>query len=91
MPHFTDDGRDTVLCQVCARVVTAATWRPDITGNKSAGNVCKSCEAKAQAHNRTQQPASGWESLAEHCAKESGFPLGSLQLRDYINRYYGHG
>lgn len=38
---------DDYMCQKCATVKDSGTdpsqWRPDITGNKSAGNVCPSC------------------------------------------------
>jgi hypothetical protein len=30
-------------------------------------------------------------SLTEYASIESGFPIGSQQLTNYINRYYGHG
>jgi len=30
-------------------------------------------------------------SLAEHCSRESGHPIGSVALTKYINRHYGHG
>ncbi len=38
---------DTCICQKCANIVpgSQADWRVDITGNKSAGNVCKACQA----------------------------------------------
>ena len=29
-------------------------------------------------------------SLTEHCSRESGHPIGSKALTDYINRHYGH-
>lgn len=82
MPHFDENGRDTVICQVCVRIVTEATWRPDITGHKSAGNVCNRCLA-----NHQQKPVG----LVEYCSQESGFPVGSPELTKYINRYYGNG
>lgn len=99
MPHFTDDGRDTYICQVCACIkADTPTWRPDITGHKGAGNVCPSCLAKhnaaatvARSH---QQPApinySPREpiSLYEHCRIESG--LTGRALDAYINRHYGN-
>jgi hypothetical protein len=51
MPHFNAAGHDTYICQVCTGIfdaVTAtATWRPDITGHVSAGNVCPGCLAAA--------------------------------------------
>lgn len=30
------------------------------------------------------------KSLIEHCAEESGFPIGSAQLKQYISRYYSN-
>lgn len=50
LPHFDKDGGDQWLCQApnhrgnriqSSRV--ESTWRPDITGHKSAGNVCPPC------------------------------------------------
>ncbi len=47
MPHFSESGNDTYICQRCARVFDSveqpSQWRPDITGNSSAGNVCPAC------------------------------------------------
>ena len=49
MPTFSKccPGADEYLCQVCGRVKCSgcqpSTWRTDITGNKSAGNVCPDC------------------------------------------------
>ena len=51
MPHFSDCGKpghlDTYICQVCGQVhcsgCVPSEWRPDITGNSSAGNVCRNC------------------------------------------------
>lgn len=47
MPHFDTNGADTYICQKCARIFNSVkyppTWRPDITGHKSAGNVCPAC------------------------------------------------
>lgn len=47
MPHFDEDGNDTYICQVCAQIKSSVKnppqWRPDITGSKSAGNVCIGC------------------------------------------------
>ncbi len=35
------------LCQACGRICLEtnepSVWRPDITGHKSAGNVCPTC------------------------------------------------
>lgn len=30
------------------------------------------------------------EGLIEYCAKESGYPVGSKKLMDYVNRHYGY-
>lgn len=51
MPHFSSccKGFDTYICQICGKILCSrckpSSWRPDITGHKSAGNVCASCEA----------------------------------------------
>lgn len=50
MPHFDENGHDTYICQVCAKIKSSAKstpeWRPDITNNKSAANVCEDCVKK---------------------------------------------
>ena len=49
MPHFSSccPGVDEYICQKCAKIFCSkcqpSVWRPDITGHKSAGNVCPSC------------------------------------------------
>jgi hypothetical protein len=46
MPHFTKEGREEWICQKCGYIFgdkIVSTWRPDITGHKSAGNVCPFC------------------------------------------------
>lgn len=46
--HMNDD----YICQICAVIKTDhSEWRPDVTGNKSAGNVCESC---MKVHNETK-------------------------------------
>ena len=103
MPHFDAEGNDTVICQVCAKVISIKTGKEVAYGTDIIrGNICHSCVAihkqtglkgeelrkfVADAR-RLQQPPM---SLAQHCAIESGYPIGSRQLDDYINRYYGHG
>jgi hypothetical protein len=57
MPHFDEQGRDTVICQKCGKVVTEASWRPDITGSKSAGNVCATCESAYDVRRQREQNA----------------------------------
>lgn len=48
MSKFSETGHDVVICQRCSRLVDTGaekvSWRPDITGNESAGNVCEVCE-----------------------------------------------
>lgn len=87
MPHFTEEGNESILCQSCLKQIDCGReksfWRPDITGNESAATVCEQC-----ASGREERPASEPYSLVEHCKKESG--LTGRALRDYINRYYGH-
>lgn len=49
MPHFDSDGYGTWICQVCGKVYSdrvRSEWRPDVTGHKSAGNVCPTCLEK---------------------------------------------
>lgn len=47
MPHFSQEGHDIVLCQLCARKLNTGVERPqsrpDLTGNESAANVCNTC------------------------------------------------
>lgn len=48
MPHFCPKcGADEVICQRCGRILCSKenkiSWRPDISGHASAGNVCQSC------------------------------------------------
>lgn len=85
MPHFSKSGHDMVLCQVCGRDIDTGKdqpeWRVDITGNKSAGNVCPSCVAM-----HDDKPVS----LYEHCKQESGL-IDHSQIMAYLNRHYGHG
>jgi len=51
MPHFSKCcGADEYICQVCWNIFCdkcrPSEWRPDVTGHKSAGNVCPSCLKK---------------------------------------------
>ena len=84
MPHFSADGNDTYLCQVCAHefdgVKFPSKWRPDITKSKSAGNVCPSCVAKYET-----EPTN----LYEHCQRESGLTDRNAIVK-YMHRHYGH-
>lgn len=45
--QYCSCGADTYICQSCGRILCSAAfpaeWRPDITGNQSAGNVCPTC------------------------------------------------
>ncbi len=54
MPHFSSCcGRDEYICQKCGVIkcsnCSTPEWRPDITGHKSAGNVCKECMSRFNA------------------------------------------
>lgn len=105
MPHFDENGNDTVICQLCASIVSKAEWRSDLTGNKSAGNVCLPCikkcdeeaatvagDAKSQPHgvgSRIPKRQEGPIGIVEHCRRESG-GLTGIALQRYINRHYGH-
>jgi hypothetical protein len=96
MPHWDNDGDETVICQKCAKIVKGSqvTWRPDITGHKGAGNVCDTCLARhagAGTDAKEYDEPRGPVSLAQHCSEESGFPLGSRELTRYMNRHYGFG
>ena len=57
MPHFSSccKGADTYICQKCAKIFCGgcqqSSWRPDITGLKSAGNVCPKCLKKYEETN----------------------------------------
>lgn len=89
MPHFSSccPGADTYICQKCAKIFCSkcqpSQWRPDITGHKSAGNVCPKC---LEEYGYPAPP----ESLYEHCKKESGL-TDQIQIMKYIDRHYGHG
>ena len=91
MPHFSEccEGADTYICQRCGRIRCGSCqpgkWRPDITGNSSAANVCMSCIEEVDKPAKTDKLLS----LVEHCRRESG--LEGPALNRYINRYYGHG
>lgn len=49
MPYFSKccSGAADYICQVCGRIKCSSCqpsdWRPEITGHKSAGNVCPTC------------------------------------------------
>ena len=95
MPHFCECGADTYICQKCARILCSrdypSTWRPDITGHKSAGNVCPTCLEEFKKFGVTATPRDeGPISLYEHCHRESGLTDRGAILR-YMNRHYGHG
>lgn len=101
MPHFDQYGNETWICQICGRIKPSSEisdWRPEVTENRSAGNVCLPCLETHQASRLTGQALRarvqldrerGPLSLTEHCQRESGGLTGP-RLRQYINRYYGH-
>ena len=82
--RISEDGNDMYICQVCGRDLDSVKhppqWRPDLTGNEHAGNICPSCTMGKS------KPLS----LYEHCKVESGGLTGQA-LQNYINRHYGHG
>lgn len=47
MVAFCECGADMYICQMCGKDLCSkdypSEWRPDITENESAGNVCPSC------------------------------------------------
>lgn len=53
MPHFSPSGHDEVICQICHRIIDTGredvSWRPDLTGNESAGNACAKCVTQLTA------------------------------------------
>lgn len=62
MPHFSSccPGADEYICQVCGGIRCSgcqpSSWRPDITGHKSAGNICPKCLKKfMEANNGSQK------------------------------------
>jgi len=86
MPRFCECGSDMYICQKCGRDLCSTKfppeWRPDITKNEHAGNVCPQCIANS--------PEEGHISLYDHCRAESGFTEHG-KIMAYMNRYYGHG
>jgi hypothetical protein len=93
MPHFSPSGHDMVLCQVCGRDIDTSkekvVWRPDITGHKSAGNVCAACLSHHGSKSEVMTRG-GPISLYEHCKQESGL-TNHREIMAYLNRHYGHG
>jgi hypothetical protein len=83
---------DGWICQICATIkpdTERPEWRPEITGHKSAGNVCEELRHYVTRRNQLvkllpepDQPMS----LHEHCRQESG--LTGDELERYITRYY---
>jgi hypothetical protein len=82
MPYFSESGHDLVLCQVCGRDIDTGketpTWRPDITGNPSAGNVCRECVA-AHEDESFQPPGGADISLATRKAKAKNYALRKIR------------
>lgn len=102
MPHFNAQGQDTWVCQKGGHICSGhSTWidrGSDLAKQIGChGNVCQSCLQKAVAvipaavNEPTEPPVKPPMSLHEYCSYESGFPRGSRELENYINRYYGHG
>lgn len=90
MPHFSKccPGADEYVCQICGQIKCSgcqpSVWRPDLTGHKSAGNVCPDClKQKTKA---VVRPIS----LHEFCHTESG-GLTGMSLERYVQRHYGLG
>lgn len=88
-----------VLCSGCK----PPEWRMDITKSEHAGNVCPDCLRKHNQKFEIKRPSpfsnpivlrrmdtAGPMSLYEYCSIESGYPIGSQKLREYVNRHYGH-
>ncbi len=91
MPHFSPTGHDLVLCQKCGRDIDCGKdephWRPDITGNASAGNICPECLLKHELGVPNKE-YNGPVSIYEHCKIESGL-TNPADIMAYLNRYYG--
>ena len=89
MPHFSPEGNDMYICQICGRDLDSAkhppSWRIDLTKRQSAGNVCPTCLARLEPATANTQI-----SLYEHCKQESGLTNHNDILK-YMNRHYGHG
>ena len=97
MPHFSSccPGADEYICQMCTKIFcikcNPSSWRPDITGHKSAGNVCPDCLKKFEPHKVMENCLLNKPmSLFDHCKEESGL-TNVNQINQYMNRYYGHG
>lgn len=108
MPHFCPTcGGDEVICQKCGRIACSNPscargmrfeWRPDITKNKSFGNVCEKCllmQPPKVVSDELNRLLGKPMSLGEHCRiefhQEFGREPTAEELRLYINRHYGHG
>lgn len=86
MPHWDNEGREQWVCQKGAHVCTGESiWverGSDLARQLGChGNVCPPCLQRGVA-----PPP---RSVYEHARRESG--LDGQALRDYVNRYYGHG
>jgi ribosomal protein L40E len=77
MPHFDENGNETVICQACGTTQPSAAvkWMT-VPGTTRMGNVCVRC--------RAPKPTS----LREWCRMESG--LDGAALDRYVQRHYGH-
>ena len=95
---------DHLGSRICCSGCQPPFWRTDLTKNEHAGNVCPDCLTHGPAIRKaTQKPSpfsnpkvlrrmdtDGPMSLTEYCSIESGYPIGSQKLREYVNRHYGH-
>ncbi len=95
MPYFSSccSGADEYICQKCGKIKCGkcqpSTWRTDITGHLSAGNVCPTCLKMYEPHKvmnncLLEKPMS----LYEHCKIESGL-TNDQEIKTYMLRYYG--
>jgi hypothetical protein len=70
------------------------SWRPDITGRPSAGNVCPECVKAHEARKIVGRPVITETdrpmNLFDYCRQESGLTEPEA-IRRYMNRHYGHG
>jgi hypothetical protein len=68
-PHFSQSGNDTYICQVCATIFDSVecppVWRPDLTGNRSAGNICPACLKDKTSGNGSKPLKTAMEWLRE--------------------------
>jgi len=103
MPHFSESGNDTYICQKCTRVFDSVKYPPvwSFGDGVPRGNICPNCRRGTcmelitddGKHAVSERRAFARDkrpiSLHEHCRRESG--LTGMALERYVQRHYGHG